>query len=239
MSEEHPLVVDTYDEHSENYALMVTDNIYNAMYERPAILDLLPPLEGKHVLDAGCGPGFQTRWMVEQGAQVTAVDVSTKMIAIAQKRVGDGATFRQHDLSKPIHFLAEQSQDIVLSSLAVHYIFDLRRLFTEYARILKPNGRFLFSTGNPVLEKEYFKREDYFATELVHDVWKVNEALMEVKYYARPLSAITSALAEAGFWIENIIEPKPTAEAKEKFPEPYDFLSKNPWFIIFQTRKKG
>ena len=28
-------------------------------------------------------------------------------------------------------------------------------------------------------------------------------------------------------------------EAKEKFPEPYEFLNKNPWFMIFQTRKKG
>ena len=207
MSKKRSLVADTYNTHGEEYATMVTDNIYNAMYERPAILNLLPPLGGKRVLDAGCGPGFQTKWMVERGATVTAVDVSETMITLAKARVGEAAQFVHHDLSQPIHFIENESQDIVLSSLSVHYVLDLQTLFTEYARILKENGRFLFSTGNPILEKEYFKREDYFVTELVHDVWRVNEDLMEVKYYARPLSAITAALAEAGFWIENIVEP--------------------------------
>ena len=238
MNRKRPLVADTYNAHGKEYAIMVTDNIYNAMYERPAILNLLPPLNGMQVLDAGCGPGFQTKWMVERGATVTAVDVSETMITLAKARVGDAAQFVQHDLSQPIYFMEDESQDIVLSSLSVHYVLDLHALFSEYRRILKENGRFLFSTGNPILEKEYFKREDYFATELVHDVWRVNEELMEVKYYARPLSAITSALAEAGFWIENIVEPRPTMEAKEMFPEPYEFLNKNPWFMIFQTRKK-
>ena len=238
MSKNHPIVVDTYNQNSENYATMVVDNIYNALYERPGILNLLPNLEKKRVLDAGCGPGFHTKWMVDKGALVTAVDVSEKMLAIAKKRVGDAVTFYHHDLSTPLHFLEDQSQDIVLSSLSVHYIFDLKALFSEYARVLDDNGRFLFSTGNPILELDYFKREDYFATELVHDVWTVNDQPMEVKYYARPLTAITTALAEAGFWIENIVEPQPIPEAKERFPKVYEFLNKNPWFMIFQTRKK-
>ncbi len=238
MSDKRPLAVDAYDEHGTNYAVKIAENLYNAFYERAAILNLLPDLAEKRVLDAGCGPGFHTEWMVQRGAQVTAVDVSAKMVEIAQERVGEKATFYQHDLTQPLHFLADQSQDIVLSSLAVHYILDLQTLFAEYARVLKGNCRFLFSTGNPILEQIYFKRKDYFATELVHDVWQANGAKMQVSYYARPLTAITTALGQAGFWIENIIEPQPSIEAKEQFPQRYEFLSKNPWFMIFVTRKK-
>lgn len=238
-SSQNPIAEETYNQHGENYSAMAADNIYNAMYERPAILNLLPDLQGLRVLDAGCGSGFHSEWMVERGAQITVVDVSETMLALAKQRLGDRVTFHQHDLAKPLTFLADQSQDIVLSSMSIHYILDLQALFMEYARVLAENGRFIFSTGHSVAEHHYFQREDYFVTELIDDEWQLNGSSMPVKYYVRPLSAITTALAQAGFWIENIVEPQPLVEAEERFPDRYEFLAKNPWFIIFQTRKKG
>ena len=51
----------SYDDTADAYAAGVDSRPYNALYERPAMLDLLPPLPGTRVLDAGCGPG----WYVE------------------------------------------------------------------------------------------------------------------------------------------------------------------------------
>jgi hypothetical protein len=57
-------VADIYDELAEAYAARVETKPHNAYYERPATLSLLPDVKGKRVLDAGCGPGVYTGWLV-------------------------------------------------------------------------------------------------------------------------------------------------------------------------------
>lgn len=47
-----------YTKYAKEYGRVVQDNIYNAKFERPTMLGLLPPLKGKQVLDLACGPGY-------------------------------------------------------------------------------------------------------------------------------------------------------------------------------------
>jgi 2-polyprenyl-3-methyl-5-hydroxy-6-metoxy-1,4-benzoquinol methylase len=71
------------------YAVAVQRKPHNAYYERPAIRALVPDLRDKRVLDAGCGPGTNIDWLLEQGtAQVTGVDASPRMIEIAGRQPG-------------------------------------------------------------------------------------------------------------------------------------------------------
>ncbi|NIP41580.1 MAG: methyltransferase domain-containing protein, partial [candidate division Zixibacteria bacterium] len=88
-----PIAQDAYDQLAEAYAALVDTKAHNAYLERPATLSLLPEVEGKLVLDAGCGPGAYTEWLVDHGARVTACDANQKMIAAAQKKVGNRANF--------------------------------------------------------------------------------------------------------------------------------------------------
>ncbi|MEC9489284.1 MAG: methyltransferase domain-containing protein [Halanaerobium sp.] len=64
---------------------------YNAYYERPATLSLLPEVQNRAVLDAGCAADWYTKWLLERGAEVTALDFSPRMLEMARKRVGDKA----------------------------------------------------------------------------------------------------------------------------------------------------
>jgi 2-polyprenyl-3-methyl-5-hydroxy-6-metoxy-1,4-benzoquinol methylase len=50
-----------------------------------ATLSLLPDVNSRRVLDAGCGPGFYSEWLIEHGAEVVAVDAGLKMIELAKK----------------------------------------------------------------------------------------------------------------------------------------------------------
>ena len=72
-----------YQQHAENSA-------YNAHYDRPAVLAILGPVGGMHVLDAACGPGFYTKELLARGADVTAFDASPAMLELAKASTAEG-----------------------------------------------------------------------------------------------------------------------------------------------------
>src|ERR671932_2590588 len=76
-----------YEAFAERYAAAVETKAHNVYYERPATLSLLPNVQGVRVLDAGCGPGIYTEWLLLHGAQVVACDVTPKMLEITQRRI--------------------------------------------------------------------------------------------------------------------------------------------------------
>ncbi|MET0920239.1 MAG: class I SAM-dependent methyltransferase, partial [Acidimicrobiia bacterium] len=100
------------------------DNPFNALYERPASLALLPHLSGTRVLDAGCGSGLHAAEMVRQGAKVVGVDSSAELLRLARQRCPTGAEFHLADLAGPLPFLADASFDAVLCALVMHYLRD-------------------------------------------------------------------------------------------------------------------
>jgi SAM-dependent methyltransferase len=118
--------------------------------EWPALQALLPALDGKRVLDLGCGYGWFCRWAREAGAtRVVGVDISDKMLARARADTADAAiTYRQADLE--MLDLAEASFDLVYSSLTFHYIGGLDRLLARAHAMLVPRGRLVFSAEHPI-----------------------------------------------------------------------------------------
>jgi SAM-dependent methyltransferase len=117
-----------------------------AYYERPATIGLLGDVRGKRVLDAGCGPGALSGWLAGQGAIVTAVDISPEMVRIAHDRLGDSARVLLADLARPLDFAADAGTDLIVASLAMHYLADWDAPLAEFCRILAPGGAVVFST---------------------------------------------------------------------------------------------
>ena len=78
-----------YDTIAEDYSAKIDERPWNALYERPTTLALLPTVNNTDVLDAGCGHGWYADWLVRHGARVVAVDRSAAMVALAQKRLAD------------------------------------------------------------------------------------------------------------------------------------------------------
>ena len=239
---DQPIALDAYETMAEKYNARIETAPYNAYLERPATLSLLPDLEGKHVLDAGCGPGFYTQILLEKGAMVTAIDASPKMIEYAKQRVGNRATIRQANLEKPLKFLADQSIDLVFSSLVLDYIKDWNSLFKEFARILYDGGYFIFSTEHPLSKFSYMEHpekeilaKNYFELEYLEIFWTGCGTL--VPSYRRPLSTFFECLVEAGFQLEKFVETQPTEDFKRVEPERYERVSRNPTFLCIRARK--
>ena len=223
-------------EFASSYANKIEYNSHNSLYERPATLSLLPDVKGKKVLDAGCGPGAYTEWLLDNGASVTAIDYSDEMISLTNGKVGNAAEVIKANLNFPLPFLKDEGFDLIISSMVIHYIKDWRNLFNEFNRILKIHGVLVFSTGHPFPDFYNHEGGNYFDTELITESWPSYN--VEMSSYRRPLQDIFNILEETDFRFNKLIEPQPLIECKEKFPDAYEVLSAKPWFICFRAIKE-
>jgi SAM-dependent methyltransferase len=178
------------------------------------------------VLDAGCGPGITTGHLLAVGADVTGIDVSPKMLAHARERVNN-ADFLRCDFGEPLPFESNRF-DLVYSSLAFDYVGDWDSLFSELARVLRLEGTLVFSCGHPVADTLYFDPENYFETERVSDEWTSFVDPVEVPTYRRPLAAMLNPLLNAAFRLDRIEEARPTAAFRDKDPETFARVSREP-----------
>ena len=220
------------------YGIGNEDGSFNAYYERPATIALLGDVRGLRVLEAGCGPGVLTSWLVDNGAAVTAMDVSAEMVRLAGDRVGGRARLLVADLSEPLTFAADASADLVVASLVLHYLADWVGPLTEFHRVLAPHGAVVFSTHHPALDWQLYSPENYFAVKQVTDVWIKGGASFDVTFWRRPLTAMTSAISEAGFVIDQLVEPEPSAELAPRDPEGYEKIRTGPRFLFFRLVKR-
>lgn len=231
------LAIEVYNDKSfaESYSNKIEYNSHNSMYERPATLSLLPDVKGKKVLDAGCGPGVYLQWLLDRGADVTAIDYSDEMLRLARERTEGSARILKANLNFPLIEFKGNEFDVIVCSMVVHYIKDWRSLFSEFNRVLKPGGTLVFSTGHPAQDFILFSG-NYFETELISEAWPSYN--IEMKSYRRPLGDIFNVLKECDFRFDELLEPRPTEECKEKFPDAYEKLSTTPWFICFRAIKE-
>lgn len=183
---------------------------------------MFPPLEGKKVLDLGCGYGWHCAYAAEQGAsEILGIDVSERMIAEAKKRNPDARIcYRVSDLEQ--YEYPEETWDCVISNLALHYIEDLDRIYRNVHRTLKKGGTFLFNIEHPVYTARegqdwifdengsplYWPVDDYFYPGKRHTRFLG----CDVEKYHHTLTEIMNGLIRTGFRIEWVEEARPSEE---------------------------
>jgi SAM-dependent methyltransferase len=225
-----------YDAMGASYSARNSVGSYNAYYNRPATIGLLGEVSGRRVLEAGCGAGQLTAWLTEHGATVTAFDVSPVMAGLARERAGERAEVLVADLSRPLSFAATGGYDLVVASLVLHYVRDWAAVLGEFRRVLTPAGAVVFSTHHPTMDWQLYWPEDYFAIRQVTDTWETESGEFDVTFWRRPLTAMTEAIAAAGFVIERLIEPEPAAGLAELDPRADHAIRTQPRFLFFRLR---
>jgi SAM-dependent methyltransferase len=109
------------------------------------------------ILDVGCGPGYVSGAVAERGATPIGLDFSKEMIAIA-KRMFPRIDFREGD-AQNLPF-ADASFDRVVANFSLLHLTEPERAMAEAARVLKPGGRFAFTTWAKVSENPFVKLVD-------------------------------------------------------------------------------
>jgi SAM-dependent methyltransferase len=226
-----------YDQMADVYADDAGVDPMKTSYDRPTILAMAGDVRGKRVLDVGCASGGLTELLLDRGASVVGIDLNPRLIERARERLDDRAEFLVADISERLPF-DDGSFDVVCASLVLHYLADWTRPLGEFARVLRPGGRFVMSTHHPTQDLELATEPaSYFDTTLLTDTWRKGGREFAVRFYHRPISAIVDALADAGFLIERIPEPIPDRDAFSASPAFYEQMIQGPWFLFIRAVK--
>ncbi len=221
----------------------------NNLFEIPALFSLLPDLSGKSVLDLGCGFGEHCVEYVKKGARkVVGIDISEKMLEVAKKENQDPCI---EYVNMPMEELdrIDGEFDVVISSLAFHYVEDFAGVVKNIHELLVPGGELLFSQENPLNtcfsgtgsrwtrdengNKLYLNLDNYGVEGEKRSKWFVEG----IQKYHRMFSTIVNTLSEEGFIVEKMIEPMPDENILGKYPEFSDLFHK-PDFLIVKAVKK-
>lgn len=208
---------------------------------------ILPDFKNKHVLDLGCGYGWHCIYAMEQGsASVVGVDISKKMLEVAKSKTQFEQVKYSCSAIEDIAFAAE-SFDLVLSSLALHYVADFDVVLKKIHSCLKKGGSFVFSVEHPIFtaygtqdwyrdnngEILHFPVDNYFyegkrtANFLGEDV---------VKYHKTMTTYINGLLCN-GFEIQSVVEPEPSQQMIDLNAQMKDEL-RRPMMLIISAIKK-
>ncbi len=225
--------VNDYDSFAEAYSAENENSLANAYYERPAMLALAGDVAGRRILDAGCGSGLLSAALRDRGAVITGIDASAGMLALAKRRLGDDEALHVVDLNDGLPF-ADAAFDDVVASLVLHYLEDWGPTLAEFRRVLRPGGRLIASVDHPFVAYTFHDpRPDYFATTSYTFTWTLNGQSMPMRFWRKPLHAMTDAFTTAGFRLARISEPQPDPAARELFPDGFHRLSVKPAFLFF------
>ena len=202
---------DHYDSFAESYSAENESSLLNAYYERPAMIGLAGDVDGRRVLDAGCGSGPLSAALGAKGAIMTGFDSSPAMLELARQRLGAAADLYVADLSKPLPF-ADGSFDDVVSSLVLHYLEDWSAPLAELRRVLKPGGRLILSVNHPTVSVVTQPTEGYFAIRQYSEDYEFDGEPAVLTFWHRPLHAMINAFTSAGYRVVTVSEPAPSPD---------------------------
>jgi len=214
--------------------------------EWPAFRALLPTLRDKTVLDLGCGFGWHCRYAREQQARwVVGVDLSEKMLARARASTTDAAIEYRRLAIEDIDFSAG-AFDVVLSSLALHYVERFDLVCRKVHHCLVTRGSFVFSVEHPVFTA-LAAQDWYYGPQGERLHWPLDHyqdegprqarfLVHEVVKYHRTVATYVNTVLDAGFTIARLSEPRPTQELLDAHPIWQD-EPRRPMFLLIAALK--
>ena len=203
----------------------------------PALEKILVNVQGRTILDLGCGEGRYSRVLKENGALVTGLDPVPQFIERA-RRLDSESTYVE-GVAESLPF-ADRAFDIVLSYLSIVDIADLAAAALEIGRVLRPEGRLFIATISNVASttaswvkdeagnKSYRKVDRYMEHFSLDLEWNG----IKIQNYHRPLSYVLGVFLKQGFVLTEFVEPLP-AQADPN----YNDERRVPTFQLFSFKR--
>lgn len=197
-------------------------------------LKLLGNVEGKRILDLGCGMGHNAIALARQGARVVAVDESAEQVAEARaaaEREGVRVELHHAPLAE-LAFLRADTIDGALSAFGLTTVADIDRVFRQVDRVLRSEQALVLSFPHPAYamvdptDHERRVRRSYW-----------DPAPMEGAI-PRTIAAVFASLGRANFRVDTLFEPEPSAGGRRS-PFWSETMRHMPATFILRARKQG
>ena len=236
----------------ENFKKLRNNKInFNDCIETPILLAMIPEVDGKRVLDIGCGMGQHAKQYSDMGAEsVLGIDISEKMLEYAKEHFNaKNITYRQMALEDICQI--DEQFDLITSSLAFDYAEDLDKLMKNIYGLLKYGAHFVFSMSHPMATAWDGQYDRYTRTEsgerlyanisnyMVEGKRKVKWVVEDYEVYHRTFSSIVNTIVNAGFLIEECEESHVSDEMRKKYPTQFGGTLHRPDFIFFRCKKQS
>lgn len=223
----------------------------------PAFLPFIGDLNGRQVLDAGCGEGYNTRILARRGARMTGVDISPRMIDLAREaeRAEPLGIRYERTSYADLGAFAEGSFDAAVSFMALMDGPGFDVAMREIFRVLRPGGMLAFSISHPCFltkgatwlrdeagVKIKWTISSYFDSTTWVERWRFTGASKDVPEFAVPrfdrtLSEYVNALIAAGFVLKELQEPRPSEAYCRAHPSQRGWRDHAALFLHFRAEK--
>lgn len=216
----------------------------NDTLEQPILRELVGDLRGQRILDLGCGAAGFGRYALAQGCRAyVGVDASANMAAAARATLA-GTAGRVERAAIEAWAYPAVAFDLVVSSLALHYVADLAAVMAGAQRALVAGGRFVLSVEHPVItsrargwqtpQRQDRVVDDYFVVGPRETSWLGSRVIRQ----HRTIEGYVAALQAAGFVLDRLRESLPQ---RERFTEEaeYERRLRIPLFLFLTAHKPG
>ncbi|MEO7430168.1 MAG: class I SAM-dependent methyltransferase [Acidimicrobiales bacterium] len=207
---------------------------YGSDIAREDALKLLGNVDGKRILDLGCGAGHNAIALARHGAKVIAVDESSDQIAEARTAAEhEGVKVELHHAPlAELAFVRADTIDAVVSAFGLAAVDDIDRVFRQVDRVLRPEHHFVLSMPHPALalidpdDPERRVRRAY---------WDGAPIGADIP---RTISTLFTSLGRANFRVDAVLEPQP-ANGGPRSTGWVDSMRYVPATLIIRARKQG
>lgn len=207
---------------------------YGPDIAREDVLKLLGNVEGKRILDLGCGAGHNAIALARQGAKVIGVDESSDQVADAR------AACERERVKVELHhaplaelaFIRADTIDAVVSVWGLAPVEDVDRVFRQVDRVLKPEAPIVLSMPHPafaMLDPADHERR------VQRSYWETAPLGGTVP---RTISQLFTALGRANFRVDTVQEPEPPSGGRRS-PSWHDHMRYVPATLVLRARKQG
>lgn len=213
---------------------------YGADVPREDTLRLLGNVDGKRVLDLGCGAGHNAIALARAGAKVIAVDASVDQIDAARaacEREGVKVELHHQPLAE-LAFIRADTIDAAVSAFGLATVEDIDRVFRQVDRVLKPEHHFVLSLPHPAFALVDADDEHLRVRRSYWDAAPIAASGPDgPRDVPRTIGALFTSLSRANFRVDAVLEPEPTGGPHGRgWVEAMRYL---PATLVLRARKQG
>lgn len=214
----------------------------NETLEQPMLRALVGDFRDQRILDLGCGAAIFGQYALAHGAHTyVGIDASANMIAAAMTTLA-GTSGQAAHVDIETWTYPEAAFDLVVSSLALHYIADLDAVLRGAHQALVAGGRLVFSVEHPIItscargwqtpQRQDWIVDDYFVTGPRETAWLGGQVIRQ----HRTVEAYVAAVQAAGFVLETLRESRPE---RERFTQEAEYVRRLriPLFLFLAGQK--